>query len=356
MSRNPLPINNAPVWNPSSTEEARGFQEIWFLKFNDPIHKKSLLLRFTLLVSGNGFRQVAETWAVFLNRPESSSGGASEIQKIALRQSHDIQAFSSMEAGGVPAGIRVANCELSDGRTRGVINSKGHSIRWDFVLTPTGGTSASGFSFVPDLLGRAGIVRNRMATVQENLLVSGSCEIDGQKHVWTNSPGMQAHGSGPRNPYSWVWGHCNSFVDDHDKPVPFVFDGCSMRPQLLAGTFIGPTLSTFYFVYNGQEYRFNSVWDAIRSRSSHTFTEWRFQAEHKDITFRGCATAEHRDFAGLTFEDTDGSLLFCANSTLADLVILVYRRGKLEATLNARGTATFEVGSRGKNPYVPILC
>ena len=35
--------------------------------------------------------------------------------------------------------------------------------------------------------------------------------------------------------------------------------------------------------------------------------------------------------------------------------IHVYRRGKLESTVYSHGTAAFEVVTRDKNPYVPIL-
>ena len=57
------------------------------------------------------------------------------------------------------------------------------------------------------------------------------------------------------------------------------------------------------------------------------------------------------------YEDTNGSLLYCANSKLLEVSrIHIYRRGKLsESTFYGHGTAAFEVVTREKNPYVPIL-
>ncbi|MGZ3689317.1 MAG: hypothetical protein ACXVBW_13515, partial [Bdellovibrionota bacterium] len=95
--------------------------------------------------------------------------------------------------------------------------------------------------------------------------------------------------------------------------------------------------------------------DVFTVRSKNTLTDWKFQADRGELSFRGYAKAEHKDFAGLTYEDTNGSLLYCGNSKLSDMRVLVYRRGKLEATFDAPGTAAFEVVSRHKNPYVPII-
>jgi hypothetical protein len=118
---------------------------------------------------------------------------------------------------------------------------------------------------------------------------------------------------------------------------------------------ITPHLSSFLFRYQGANYCFNQLRDTFHIKSKNTLNEWDFQADRDDLSFRGHANAEHKDFVGLTYEDTNGSLLYCANSKLSNLRILVYRRGKLESTFTAQGTAAFEIVSRDKNPYVPLL-
>jgi hypothetical protein len=333
---------NQPVWTGLTDDARKGFQEVWYLKLNDPDGSKALWLRFTLLSSGNGFKRVAETWAIFFSRKDNS-----DVAKIALKQTHEISAFVPAEGG---TGVRIGECELVDGATRGAIQAKGHTIRWDLRVAPGAAVS---FNLVPDLLARAGIVKNRVRTVGEDLRFSGSCEVDGERFEFAQAPGMQGHLSGPKNGHSWVWGHCNSFVNEQGAPAAFIFEGLTARARL--GPFPSPRLSAFLFVYQGQEYRFNSLWDAIRCRSRHSLTGWEFQADRGDLSFRGKASSEHRDFAGLTYEDTDGSFLYCNNSKLSQMTVLVYRRGKLETTLKARGTAAFEVVARQKNPYVPLL-
>jgi hypothetical protein len=165
---------------------------------------------------------------------------------------------------------------------------------------------------------------------------------------------MLAHLAGAKSAHSWVWGQCNSFVNEQKQVVPFVFEGLSLRGRI-AGYLKSPQLFSFHFLHQGKAYEFNRLWDTLRSRSKSNLTDWHFQADQKDISFRGHVTAQHRDFAGMTYEDTDGSLLYGAVSKLSDMTIWVYRKGKLETTLRSQGSAGFEITSRSKNPYVPLI-
>jgi hypothetical protein len=336
---------NRPRWNQAPVQGGRppgAFQEVWYLKLNDPTQNRALWLRLTLLVSANGFKRVAETWAIQFQRTSNK-----EVSKVALKQTFDLGTFSCDESGT----LRAENFELSPTHTRGKIISKGHTIEWDLQIQQ--GHEAT-FNLVPETLSRSRIVRNTAFTVGEDLRFTGSSTVDGERTEWKDAAGMQAHLSGPKNGHSWVWGQCNLFVDAQGKPVPFLFEGLSAKARL-GGGLSTPRLSTFYFHYEGQPYEFNTLWDAVRVKSRSSLTDWHFQADRGDLSFRGTAQAELKEFAGLTYEDTNGSLLYCANSKLSNLEIHVYRRGKLETTVYSHGTAAFEVVTREKNPYVPIL-
>lgn len=333
---------NLPHWPPKGIAQGP-FQEVWYLKMNDAAAGRALWLRFTLLVSANGFRRLAETWGIYFERKDR------EVQKVALKHSHDLSAF--VPADGGSQGFRIAESEFAPGRTRGTIQSKGRTIKWDLSFEPARDVV---FDFVPDSLRKAGVIKNSAVTLFGDIRFTGTSEVNGEKQTWTKAPGMQGHLAGPRNGHSWVWGHCNTFVTEQGESSPFLFEGISARARM-AGGIPTPRLTSLYFLYDGKEHVFSSAWDAIRNRSSNSLTEWSFQADRGDLSFRGRAEAQYRDFAGVTYEDTDGSFLYCANSKLSDLKVHVYRRGKLEATFLANGTAAFEVVSREKNPYVPLL-
>ncbi len=323
------------------TELQRAFYKNWYVKLNDPSQQRALWLRFTVLSSGNGFRRVAEVWAVYFQKLPNK-----EVKKIAVKQTYDLQAFSASENSD----IRIGTCELLSHSTRGEVLSKGQSIQWDLTLLPT---RENAIRFVPDILSKTKIVKTSLVTLCEEMLFSGTTRINGETIHWNEAPGMQGYLDGTKNGHSWVWGHCNSFVHEHKKTDAFLFEGLSTRSQV--GPIVIPRLSSFYFFYQNQHFHFNTLLDAIYIKSKKTLNEWNFQADRDELSFRGKAHAEHKDFAGLTFEDTNGSLLYCSHSELASMDIHVYRRGKLEATFTARGTAGFEIVSREKNPYVPLL-
>jgi hypothetical protein len=333
---------NHTIQNLKKTDLPLGSQKVWYLKLNDPVTHRALWLRFSLLCSGNGFKRVAETWAVFFEK----SSNQKEIKKVAIKQTHDISAFSTNDQFD----IRIGECELSENHTRGNIQSKGNTIQWDLALTQG---RKSSFNLVPQFFAKSKLIKNSMLTDNEELLFSGTTQVNGETIQWKEAIGMQGHVEGPKSGHSWVWGQCNLFTDDQGKTADLVYEGLSARAKF--GPLVTPSLSSFYFYYNNQNYYFNTLRDALFIKSKHTLNEWEFQADRNDISFRGHAKAEHKDFAGLTYEDTNGSLLYCANSKLSDLQLLVYKSGKLEAAFNAQGTAAFEVVSREKNPYVPML-
>ncbi|MBC7690473.1 MAG: hypothetical protein H7222_01780 [Methylotenera sp.] len=337
-------LTNDPVWTGLSLQMRQGFQETWYLKLNDLKGQRALWIRFHILLSRNGFRKVAETWCVLFQRMENR-----EIQKTALKQSFDISRFSSQKIDGRTV-IQIGDCVLGANFTKGMIQSKGKTIEWDFKFEPI---QASKFELLPEYLAKMKMVRTAAATVGGDLRFDGTIQVDSAKISVENAVGMQAHLAGPKSAHSWAWGHCSSFVNEQKQPVPFVFEGLSIRGRI--ATYLkSPRLSTFYFLYQGKSYEFNRLWDTLRTRSENTLTDWEFQADRGDISFRGHVTAQLRDFVGMTYEDTDGSLLYCAASKLSDMTIWVYRRGKLETTLKSQGSTAFEVTSRTKNPYVPL--
>ncbi len=316
-------------------------QEKWYLKLNDPAQPRGLWLEWDLMTSKNGFKKTADVWAVFFEREPQR-----EVKKTALRQSLDIQAFSR----GSGDSIKMGSCALENNKSRGKIHSKGQKIEWDLSFQSI---RAGTFNLVPESLSKLGLSRHLTLTPYEDLLFSGKVEVNGEVFEFKSARGMMGRSLTPKNWHSWVWGHCNLFKTEKGDPADFIFEGITMRSQF--GPLVLPSFSAFYFRYQGKDYVFNRLRQALYMKSKSTLNDWVFQADSEDLSFRGQMSAEHKDFAGLTLEDTNGSLLYRAYSTLSQLKILVYRRGKLEATLNADGNSAFEVVSRQKNPYIPLM-
>ncbi len=322
-------------------ENRKSFQEVWYLKLNEPAQNRALWLRFTLLLSKNGYKKISEVWGIFFQKKENG-----EILKTALKQTFPLACFK-----GENNKIQIQESFLTDHHTQGMIEAKGQHLKWNLEIKSLNGEC---FDLVPKTLSKTGVIKNKALTVHENLSFSGTCLVNGESYSWEQSPGMQAHLAGSKNGHSWVWSHCNYFLDEKGQPAQVVFEGLSARAKLLCGV-PSPKLSTFYFNYQDKAYHLNSLWSAIRSRSQSELSEWNFEAESPPFTFKGQIKAELKSFAGITYEDTDGSLLYCSNSKLSEMTLVVYKNGKPEARFYAPQTAAFEFVSRKKNPYVPLL-
>lgn len=320
----------------------RRLYAVWYAKFTDP-QGYGLWIRFTFLATSNQFRQVAECWAIFFQR--SPNG---DVVKTAFKQSQDLKTFFNSPQTD---GIQMGECQLTSHQCKGRLQSQGRTIQWNLQMTPAQDLQ---FNLVPESLSRSGMIKTQIMTLGEDLRATGFVEVDGKKFLFEKSSAMQGRISGPRTGYSWAWGHCNFFVNERQEPTPIVFEGLSARARL-TGPLISPQLSSFFFFYEGQAYHFNTLWSSIRIRSKSNLTAWNFQADRGELSFRGHIQAEYRDFAGLIYEDTDGSLLYCHGSNLCHMTLLIYRNGKLESTLTSPGTTSFETVTRTKNPYVPML-
>ena len=300
-------------------------------------------LRFNIHASSNGFRRVAEVWAAYFER----SGTLKEVSKTICRGTHDIQVAQSNPEGG----IKMGTCEWGKGFTHGSLQTKGQTLQWDLKFE----TGLEGkFKVVPDFYGRTGILKSVLETPREDLQFNGTVTVNGRAVEFRNAPGMHSHFSGPRNGHSWTWVHSNSFVDEQGNEAPMVFEGLTSRTHFF-GKFLTPRISAFYFLYRGREHIFNTFWSAVFSRSKLSFGNWTFRMDKQDLSFRGEAKAELKDFAGMTFEDTDGSLIYHSSSVLSDLTLHVYRQGKIESSYFSKGSATYETASRERSPYVQVL-
>jgi hypothetical protein len=329
----------------------RGQFETWTLRLNSHRAKTGLLLRFHVLKTQNGFRQLGETWAVLYS--EATSG---EIQKTVLRKTHEIGGIdfsagvlrsgspSSSSRMGARTGVRMGESFLNETSTQGSIQTKGKSFSWDLKFSPRHSAS---FKVLPAM-------KHGRITEQEDLKVTGRCVIDGKVIEWDEASGMLSHQTGPRFGHSWVWAQCNQFEESSSNgEEPFIFEAFNGHSPLF-GSFRGPRLSSFYFFYRGKDYAFNSMLQNLRVKSKSTPLQWEFQLEHADLTFRGQISGDHRAFAGLSYEDTNGSLIYAANSSICDSRLLIYRRGKLDSSWKSSGTTHFEVASRSRNPYVSL--
>jgi hypothetical protein len=335
----------SPHFGPDLKAQLEGpnsFQKGWQIRLRDNRCQNALEIRFSFLVSRNGFQRRAEVCAILFQR---TTGG--ETKKTVLKQTFEPASLEILSQGG----FRIGTCELSRSATRGSIQAKGQTITWDLSI---GFRQKIEFDLIPPGIRNLTMSKTSIASVEGDAVFNGYSALQSEKIEWQQAHGILECHSGPLTDHSWIWAHSNHFVSESGVPVPFVFKGLSLRSHIL-GLIPSPQFSSFHFMFKGKAYDFNSLKDFLRIKSRSSATEWHFQAEQANLLFRGHAKVEPKDFAGLTLEDTQGSLLYCSTSELSDVTVHIYRDGKLESALRAEKSASMEIVSMKKNPYVPLL-
>lgn len=334
-----MQIDNVPQWDTQKNE----FYEIWYLKLNQPsagpLAGPALWLRLTTLSLGNGLKKVAETWAIFFE-PQAQSAS----RKIAIRNTSSIGAYSTREDGTV----QIEDSVLGPGFTSGAVVGRGHRIEWDLKFDPNPLT----FFHVPQTLKKMRIARSNACKPNVNIRLQGSFTVNGTRYECADAPGCQGHLWGKRLPREWAWAHCNLF--DGAGGENAVIEALSSRLQI-GGVLNTPPISAMYFEYKGERHEFNRLTDAVSIRTNYALTKWQFAADRGPLRLLGEVSCDLKDLVAVTYEDTQGSFVYCNNTELASMNLSVYFKGKLDATLRSRMTTGFETASRQRSPYVEVL-
>lgn len=336
-------IHNAPFF--PETPPASGFQEVWYLRLNDTAAGRAIWLRYTVLRQADSPPGKAETWAIYF------PGSSANATKHAAKSSYPLDQFRVCKSDPAAPEFMIHQSFFSNAHVRGEASSLNTHIAWELAMRPC---MKAEFDFVPEVMWRWGMVKNIAWTVYEHAVFNGWTEVNGERVLWRDAPGMQGHLAGPRNGYSWVWGHCNRFVDDHGDPAPLLWDGLCARARL-GGRFVAPALTAMYLRCGDRDYRFNRLRDSFKIKSSCGREGWDFDIQASEASIHGTVSARMQDYAGVTYEDTDGSKLYCHNSKMSDMEITLAQPGERARRYYAKGCVAYEVVTRTPFPEVPFL-
>jgi hypothetical protein len=318
-----------------------GFYEVWYLKLNLPSNSAepgpALWLRLTTLSLKTGLKKVAETWAVFFE-PDSKAG----TRKLAIKNTAGLAAYQSRSEGGV----QIEDSVFLPGRTSGSAAGRGHRVEWDLAFEP----NTFSFHHVPAVLQKMRLTKSIVCKPNIDVKFKGHFSVNGRRFEVNGAPGCQGHIWGKRYAHDWAWAHCNLF----ENGAGAVIELLSARVKL-GGLLTSPRLSALYFDYKGERHEFNKLRDSLAIKSNYSLTRWDFVADRGPLRLIGEITCDSKDLVGVTYEDTQGSFLYCNNSGLASLTLSVYHRGKLDGTLKSSRTTSFETVSRNRSPYVEVL-
>jgi hypothetical protein len=322
-------------WNGSR----KGFYEVYYLKWNDRPSHTAGWLRYTLRSPRQGAGPaVAELWGIFFD-------GDDPRGSFAVKQSLPIEALR-IEPNRFR--LEIGEALLEDGVCRGAIEDprRGHRLAWDLRLVSSEGPLSH---FPLERMYRGGFPRTKLLSPHVDARFSGSLQADHRHLSLDGAPGQQSHLWGSQHALRWAWGHCNAFEEDPGA----VWEG--LDSQLALGPLESPHLGLFFLRLDGRWHRFDAPWRWLRQSSRFRLGRWSFQAQDEEISLVGLVEADPGRMIGVTYQDPDGSLLWCNNTKLGDMRLHLFdRRGRALRTLTARGTCAAEFVDRRVQPEVPI--
>jgi hypothetical protein len=246
----------------------------------------------------------------------------------------------------VPEGayIRVADAVLEDGRAHGSVSTEALDVAWDLAFEP----GPEAFHHLPyEFLYRAPLPKTKFLSPYPDARFSGSVTVDGEAIAVDAWPGMIGHNWGREHAERWTWIQANEFREA---------EGCfdAALGKIKVGPLTTPWVGNALVRLDGVDHRLGGF-DRIRStRVSDRPTECEFELTGKDVRVRGRVSSEPHNFVAWVYADPVGPEHNTLNCSIADLELLIERKGLEPARIESIGAAAYEIGMRETDHGIPV--
>ncbi|HOV31785.1 MAG TPA: hypothetical protein PLX23_00300 [Candidatus Hydrogenedens sp.] len=312
----PYKITNTSFLLPDCHEKA---YEVWYWKLNPQDEAWSFWFRYTLLK--NEAKSVIEVWGIFTRRETQKKEEGENVQNIAIKETFPIEQCkygASENANSISIGENFVDFITCKGN----LCKRDNQLSWGLNLTPI--FPQSSFNFIPRSLWRLGIVKNYTVTVHEKMLFNGNIKVNEDIISVQNALGMQGHLAGLKQGHSWAWAHSCIFSDEETgESVPIIIDVLSACARI-GKKMVSPQLTTLFLYYDGKEYILNSIKSILSTKSRYIPLFWEIKGKTCDFIFSISIEADMPTVVGVQYEDTDGSMLYCYNTKMATIKLILH--------------------------------
>jgi hypothetical protein len=316
----------------------RGRYEVWYLTLNHAATQTGFWIRYTLEApEADHGEPYAQLWF-------ARSDARDPRRTFGINRRFPI---ASMTAASDPFDVAIAGNAIEHDRARGAIAGDGHDARWDLRWEPGGQTHR----MLPDLMyARGGLGETTALCPSISAPVSGTIVVDGDAYVVTGERVGQTHLWGKKHAFAWAWGHCNRF-DEHDDAW---FEALSVRLRRRGVTLPLLTIPTLHAF--GETFAFNQFSNTPFNRAEMGTGYYRFRAAGMRARIEGEFSCRTDDMVTAHYHDPDGEASYCANTTVGDLRVTLFRRSgarwREAARLVAPRRGHFEVAGRTRDEAV----
>jgi hypothetical protein len=343
----PKAVSN-PVSTPSERDniarfdpaQRRGHVESHFLKANSPDGLRALWIKHTLLSRG-GRREgdVAEVWAIAFRRAAIDA----PVEKRALKRTYPL---ATARIASSPFSVAVGGAELRQGHARALIapGPGDDGAAWDLHYAPP----TEGFRPFP-LAGMytGRFPRSKSLTPVPSARAHGTFRLGSWSWDARDFVLAQGHNWGESHAERYAWAQVNLFEDRSDAWLE------ALTGKVRVGALTTPWLSVAALYLDGERHRFDGP-RALVSRSAHIDPRsYALCLRKGDAELRFAISAETQGFAGLRYEDPNGSALACLNSKLAVAEVTLTAHGRTRTLKSA--AAALELGTRRNDHGITML-
>lgn len=313
--------------------DLEGHYESYFLRGNHPDAPLAFWIRYTIFCPRRRPQDtVGELWAVWFD----GVGG-----RISAARNEVPLADCRFHRDGLD--VRIGAAVLTDGHAEGSVQGRTR-IEWSLAFASTQPPALLLPRGVYDLLWP----QAKAVASAPDARFEGAIVVDGDRHVIDRWYGTQNHNWGSRHTDEYAWGQVAGFDD-----MPDAFLECSSA-RVRFGPLYTPWMTLIVLRVGEEEYRLNSLWQALRARQKLRFFEWTFASRAPSCRIRGRIGAHASAFVALPYKDPPGGTKTCLNSKLAACELTIERRGRQPLRLTSRNRAAFEILTDRRNHGLPF--
>ena len=312
-------------WNRSRYDPASssGHYESWFQRANHPERRLAFWIRYTIFSpKGRPADAFGEVWAVFFDGERGRTTVVKECVPSARCR------FSRRDLD-----VRIGLATLDTFHLEGRARSKAHMMRWQ--LDYAGGEPP--VFLLPQRLYDSAFPKAKALVGTPDALYRGLLTVDGERVRIDRWPGTQNHNWGSRHTDAYAWGQVTGF-----DGTPDAFLECATARLRLGGVPL-PSMTTLVLRVEGEEYRLNGVWQALRARARYDFFDWHLDSRARGVRVRAHLQAPASAFVALRYDDPPGGAKTCLNTKLAACEVTLDVAGRATRTFTTSHRAAFEI-------------
>lgn len=323
---------------PHFSGETPPFYEVYFLKFHLIEEGLAFWIRYTMHRPQVGDPH-AHLWAFAFNAKDPS-------QNRGAFQTIDVTKVK-MYPG--PFEIQMGEALLNNQSAQGSVKGENFSFEWNLQLE--GAESPLEIFPYHWMYTFKAFPKTKYVTTRPNLFFSGKIHWNGKEYSVNHVPGMQSHLWGSQHAKSFLWAHCNTFIEDSEA----LFEGLSAQVNL--ASWLSPPVGMFYIRMFGKEYFLNSpkVW--FQKDLRRDLQEWSFDIRQGEDRFIGAIGADPSQFLGVRYTDPKEGYRYCNHAEWAMASIEHYKLEKgrwcLEGSISSKA-ATYEWLDSEAHPSVGV--